>query len=135
MLLGAFTHIWLLAEPIHDEIYQKVNEEMRTYLKEKAVYDTLLKERPNKECPKPPINSLFLITGNNTGTGITQNLIDSSDAFFDTLGQCFTRKEVIAKTVEMKIKKETATSWLHRLLKKNLLVRSNNKRGVYKRVH
>ncbi|NCB72255.1 MAG: DUF3987 domain-containing protein [Clostridia bacterium] len=74
---GVLTHIRLLVEPIHDEIRQKVNEEMRTYQKEKAVYDTLGKERQNKECPKPPINRMFLITGNNTGTGITQNLIDS----------------------------------------------------------
>ena len=74
---GVLTHIRLLVEPIHDEIRQKVNEEMRTYQKEKAIYDTLGKERQNKECPKPPINRMFLITGNNTGTGITQNLIDS----------------------------------------------------------
>ena len=77
MLLGVLTHIWLLVEPINDEIRQKVNEEMRTYLKEKAVYGTLGKEHQNRECPKPPINRMFLITGNNTGTGITQNLIDS----------------------------------------------------------
>ena len=76
MLLEVLTHIRLLAGPIHNEIRQKMNEEMRTYLKEKAIYDTLGKERPNRECPKPPRNRMFLITGNNTGTGITPNLID-----------------------------------------------------------
>ena len=41
MLLEVLTHIRLLAGPIHNEIRQKMNEEMRTYLKEKAIYDTL----------------------------------------------------------------------------------------------
>ena len=57
------------------------------------------------------------------------------DAFFNTLGQCFTRKEVIAKSAELKIKKETVSSWITRLLKKKMLVKSDNKRGIYKRAH
>ena len=51
------------------------------------------------------------------------------DAFFNTLGECFTREEVMAKAAELKIKKDTVNSWITRLLKKKMLVKSDNNRG------
>ena len=74
---GVLSLVRLLAEPIHDEIRTKVAESMECYQREKARYDALGKERRKAEIPVMPPNKMFLISGNNTGTGILQNLIDS----------------------------------------------------------
>ena len=67
-----------LIEPIHDKIRSEVKEAMKTYRREKAAYDSLGKERKNQEAPILPPNRMFLISGNNTGTGILQNIMDSN---------------------------------------------------------
>ena len=74
---GVLSLVRLLAEPIHDEIREQVDESMACYRREKAKYDTLGKERGKTETPVMPLNKMFLISGNNTGTGILQNLMDS----------------------------------------------------------
>ena len=74
---GVLSLVRLLAEPIHDEIRGQVDESMACYRREKAKYDTLGKERGKTETPVMPLNKMFLISGNNTGTGILQNLMDS----------------------------------------------------------
>lgn len=74
---GVLSLVRLLAEPIHDEIRKQVAEGMACYRREKAKYDTLGKERGKTETPVMPANKMFLISGNNTGTGILQNLMDS----------------------------------------------------------
>ena len=74
---GVLSLIRLLAEPIHDEIRRQVDESMACYHREKAKYDALGKERAKAEAPVMPPNKMFLISGNNTGTGILQNLMDS----------------------------------------------------------
>lgn len=50
---------------------------MVCYQRDKAKYDALGKERAKAEIPTLPPNKMFLISGNNTGTGILQNLMDS----------------------------------------------------------
>ena len=75
---GILSFIRLLVEPIHDEIRQKVAEEVKAYKKEKAAYDTMGKERCKVEAPQMPKNKMFLISGNNTGTGILQNIMDAN---------------------------------------------------------
>lgn len=67
----------LLAEPIHDAIRKEVAEKMKCYRIEKAKYDCLGKDRKDSEQPVAPPNKMFLISGNNSGTGILQNLMDS----------------------------------------------------------
>lgn len=74
---GVLSLVRLLAEPIHDEIRKQVDVSMANYRREKAKYDTLGKERGKAEAPIMPPNKMFLISGNNTGTGILQNLMDS----------------------------------------------------------
>ena len=74
---GVLSLVRLLAEPTHDEIRKQVAEGMACYRREKAKYDTLGKERGKTETPVMPANKMFLISGNNTGTGILQNLMDS----------------------------------------------------------
>ena len=70
--------IRLLVEPIHDKIRQQVDEEMKAYRKEKKNYELLGKERVNTEAPQMPPNKMFLISGNNSGTGIRQNIMDAN---------------------------------------------------------
>ena len=75
---GILSLIRLLVEPIHDEIRQQVAEEVKAYKKEKAAYDVMGKERSKVEAPQMPKNRMFLISGNNTGTGILQNIMDAN---------------------------------------------------------
>lgn len=70
--------IRLLVEPIHDKIRLQVDEEMKAYRKEKKNYELLGKERVNTEAPQMPPNKMFLISGNNSGTGILQNIMDAN---------------------------------------------------------
>lgn len=75
---GILSLIRLLVEPIHDEIRQQVTTEVKAYKKEKAAYDVMGKERSKVEAPQMPKNRMFLISGNNTGTGILQNIMDAN---------------------------------------------------------
>lgn len=75
---GILSLIRLLVEPIHDEIRQQVVTEVKAYKKEKAAYDVMGKERSKVEAPQMPKNRMFLISGNNTGTGILQNIMDAN---------------------------------------------------------
>ncbi|KAA4005239.1 DUF3987 domain-containing protein [Bacteroides ovatus] len=75
---GILSLIRLLVEPIHDEIRQQVATEVKAYKKEKAAYDVMGKERSKVEGPQMPKNRMFLISGNNTGTGILQNIMDAN---------------------------------------------------------
>lgn len=50
---------------------------MKQYRKEKGAYDSLGKERSQAIPPALPPDRMFLISGNNTGTGILQNIMDS----------------------------------------------------------
>lgn len=70
---------WLrkFVEPIHREVRQKVEQAMALYRQELAAYHALGREKAGKELPRMPKNSMFIISGNNTGTGILQNIIDS----------------------------------------------------------
>ena len=75
---GILSLIRLLVDPIHDEIRQQVATEVKAYKKEKAAYDVMGKERSKVEAPQMPKNRMFLISGNNTGTGILQNIMDAN---------------------------------------------------------
>ena len=74
---GVLSLIRLLVMPIHDDIRQQVEKEMNVYKKAKVAYEMMGKERAKAEIPEIPLNRMFLISGNNTGTGILQNIIDS----------------------------------------------------------
>ena len=71
------SYVRLLIAPIHDELRLQFSEKMKVYKKEKAAYDAMGKERAKAEAPEKPVNKMFLISGNNTGTGILQNIMDS----------------------------------------------------------
>lgn len=74
---GILSLVRLLVEPFHDEIRKQTAESMACYRREKSKYEALGKERAKTEAPMMPPDKMFLIPGNNTGTGILQNLIDS----------------------------------------------------------
>ena len=74
---GVLSLVRLLVEPIHDAIRRSVQEQMKKYRQEKTVYEAMGKERTNHEQPQMPPDKMFIISGNNTGTGILQNIMDS----------------------------------------------------------
>ena len=65
---GVLSLIRLLVMPIHDDIRQQVEKEMNVYKKAKVAYEMMGKERAKAEIPEIPLNRMFLISGNNTGT-------------------------------------------------------------------
>lgn len=74
---SVLSYIRRLVEPIHDELRREYAEKMKAYKKEKAAYDAMGKARSTVDVPQMPVNKMFLIAGNNTGTGILQNIMDS----------------------------------------------------------
>lgn len=74
---GVLSWIRMLVQPIHDEIRATVAEEMKRYRKELASYNALGREKAKAEEPEMPLNRMFIFSGNNTGTGMLQNIIDS----------------------------------------------------------
>ena len=79
---GILSFVRLLVEPIHDQLRRQTEEEMKNYQKEKAAYDVMGKERGKVNAPQMPQNKMFLISGNNTGTGILQNIMDANGTGF-----------------------------------------------------
>ena len=75
---GILGFVRLLIEPIHDEIRRQVEQQMSAYKKAKSSYNAMGKERSKMEEPEMPPNRMFIISGNNTGTGILQNIMDSN---------------------------------------------------------
>lgn len=61
-----------------DEIRRQVEQQMSAYKKAKSSYNAMGKERSKMEEPEMPPNRMFIISGNNTGTGILQNIMDSN---------------------------------------------------------
>ena len=92
---GVLSLIRLLVMPIHDDIRQQVEKEMNAYKKAKVAYEMMGKERAKAEIPEMPLNRMFLISGNNTGTGILQNIMDDNGTGFI----CETEADTIASAI------------------------------------
>jgi hypothetical protein len=73
---GAMGWARSLAKPIHDERLRKYEQDCAIYRNEKQKWDALGKDRANQPEPERPKRKLFFISGDNTGTGIQENLID-----------------------------------------------------------
>ncbi len=74
---GILSLLRLIVLPIHREMRSCYEKELAQYRNEKAAYDTMGKEKAKMEVPQKPRNRMFLIAGNNSGTGILQNLMDA----------------------------------------------------------
>lgn len=77
---GVLTWVRRLAEPAHDALMEVYREKMKVYRQEKTRWDTLGKQRATVEEPEQPRLKMFLIAGDNSGTGILENLIDADGA-------------------------------------------------------
>ena len=64
-------------EPEHERIRSAYKKEMKTYEKEKRILEQMGKAKAEVETPQMPANKMFLISGDNSSTGIAQNVIDS----------------------------------------------------------
>ena len=74
---GVMSFVRKFAEVLHLDIRREVDKAMEAYQKEKQALESMGKARANTKPPQPPKNRMFIIPGNNTGTGILQNLMDS----------------------------------------------------------
>lgn len=74
---GALAWVRHLAEPIHDSLMDSFNEKTKIYRQEKAHWDVLGKEKANTPEPERPSMKMFLIAGDNSGSGIVENIIDA----------------------------------------------------------
>ena len=78
---GAMARVRQLADPLHEHRLQKLPEAEAAYEADMIKYREKLKDLKEDEKaptkPRRPVRELFLIPGNNTGTGILQNIIDS----------------------------------------------------------
>ncbi|MCI6460904.1 MAG: YfjI family protein [Prevotella sp.] len=64
-------------EPQHERIRSAYRKEMEAYEKEKRIQEQMGRAKAEVEAPKLPANKMFLISGDNSSTGIAQNLIES----------------------------------------------------------
>ena len=77
---GALTWVRRLAEPIHDSLLDAYNRKLQDYRQEKMRRDAMGKEKTNQPEPEQPRMKMFLITGDNSGTGMLENLMDADGA-------------------------------------------------------
>lgn len=66
-----------LAGPIHDELFTSYLRKMTDYRTEKTRWDCMGKEKSKYPEPEQPRMKLFFIAGDNSGTGMQENLMDS----------------------------------------------------------
>jgi len=74
---GALTWVRKLAEPLHDRMMALYQRGMEGYRKEKAAYDAAGRAKVGMSEPEPPLLKMFLIAGNNSATGILENLMNA----------------------------------------------------------
>lgn len=77
---GALAWARQLAEPIHQEMLSSYLQKMKIYHAEKTQWDYMGKERAKHTEPELPRMKLFFIAGDNSGTGIQENLMDNNGA-------------------------------------------------------
>jgi len=74
---GALTWVRHLAEPIHEAMMEEFKSLRKEYRLEKARWGSLGKERAKTPEPEEPRPKMFLIAGDNSGTGVLENLIEA----------------------------------------------------------
>lgn len=77
---GALAWARCLADPIHDEMLSSYLQKQKAYRAEKLKWDYMGKERMKHPEPEQPSMKLFFIAGDNSGTGIQENLMDNGGA-------------------------------------------------------
>lgn len=74
---GALSWVRRLADPIHDELLARYRQQLKDYRAEKTRWDLMGKGRANHPEPEAPRMNLFYIAGDNSGTGMQENLMDA----------------------------------------------------------
>jgi len=74
---GVLSWIRRLIEPFHDDVRSRSEKEFADYRRDKAIYDNAGKAKTNMEMPTPPRNKMFIISANNSGTGMMENIMDA----------------------------------------------------------
>lgn len=95
---GILAFVREITYPLHRRMRQAFEAEQQKYEQAKAVWDRLGRERAQVEMPKAPVQKMFYLPGNVTGTGLLQLLIDNGGRGFIF--------EVEADTVSTAIKGE-----------------------------
>ena len=81
---GALTWVRHLAEPIHEAMMEEFKSLRKEYRLEKARWGSLGKERAKTPEPEEPRPKMFLIAGDNSGTGVLENLIEAVGLICET---------------------------------------------------
>ncbi len=74
---GALAWTRRLAEPIHEAMMANYRQRHKAYREEKSRWDSLGKKKSDTPEPEMPPLKMFLIAGNNSGTGVLENLIEA----------------------------------------------------------
>lgn len=74
---GALTWVRRLAEPIHESLLDLYSHKLQDYRMEKARREAMGREKASVPEPEHPRMKMFLITGDNSGTGMLENLMDA----------------------------------------------------------
>ena len=74
---GILTWCRYFVEPLHERIRREVDRAMEEYHREKKAYELMGRDKAKLSEPQQPPNRMFLIAGDNSSTGIAQNIIDS----------------------------------------------------------
>lgn len=72
---GAVSWIKQLAVPVHEAYMDLYQCEMKQYRRERQAWECLGNKRKDVDIPQEPAQRLFIIPGNNSSTGIKDNLI------------------------------------------------------------
>jgi hypothetical protein len=65
-----------LAAPLHESLLRTYEQGMARYKREHLAWVNMGKDRAQTEEPEPPVRRLFFISGDNTGSGILENLVE-----------------------------------------------------------
>ena len=74
---GALAWTRRLSEPIHEAMMANYRQRHKAYREEKSRWDSLGKKKSDTPEPEMPPLKMFLIAGNNSGTGVLENLIEA----------------------------------------------------------
>lgn len=74
---GALTWIRKLVEPIHNRMMDECRRATEVYKREKQAFDQAGRAKAEMKMPEQPPLKMFLIAGNNSATGVLENLMDA----------------------------------------------------------
>ena len=74
---GAIAKTRMLADVLHAQRLGQYSKAETTYIIDKRKWQESLETEKPLDKPEPAVRQMFIIPGNNTGTGILQNIIDS----------------------------------------------------------